>query len=88
MTQQPVTIDQLARLYQARNEANGRMSQALHSKDKAAIAAAKTEATRLNRAYDDAHRAYKRQQKTAQRARLRTTMARFYLDRNETQQTV
>ena len=88
MTQQPVTIDQLARLYQARNEANGRMSQALRSRDKAAIAAAKAEATRLNHAYNDAHRAYKRQQKTAQRARWRTTMARFYLDRNETQQTV
>ena len=86
MTPQPVTIDQLARLYQARNEANGRMSAALRSKDKDAIAAAKAEATRLNHAYDDAHRAYKRQQKTAQRARWRTTMIKFYLDHHEAQQ--
>ena len=83
---QPITIDQLVRLYQARNEANGRMSAALRGKDKAAIATAKAEATRLNHAYDDAYRAYKRQQKTAQRARWRTTMIRFYLDQNEAQQ--
>ena len=43
-------------------------------------------ATRLNHAYDDAHRAYKRQQKTAQRARWRTTMIKFYLDHHEAQQ--
>ena len=86
MDTQPVTTEQLARLYAARNEANGRMSAALRSKDKAAIATAKAEATRLNHAYDDAHRAYKRQQKTAQRARWRTTMIKFYLDHHEAQQ--
>ena len=86
MDAQPVTTEQLARLYAARNEANKRMGQALRSKDKDAIALAKQAASDLNHAYDDARKAYKRQQKTAQRARWRTTMIKFYLDQNETQQ--
>lgn len=68
---QSVTIEQLARLYQVRNEANKRMSQALRAKSD--VAEAKAEAGRLNRAYVDALKVYKRQQKTARNAREKTT---------------
>lgn len=68
---QSVTIEQLARLYQARNMANKRMSQALRAKS--GTVDAKADATRLNRAYDAAKAAYKRQQKTARKAREKTT---------------
>jgi len=68
---QSVTIEQLARLYGARNEANKRMSQALRAKS--GVAEAKAEAGRLNRAYVDALKVYKRQQKTARNAREKTT---------------
>lgn len=64
---QSVTIDQLARLYKARNEANKRMSQALRAKS--GVMDAKAEAGRLNRAYVDSLKAYKLQQKTAMKAR-------------------
>ena len=64
---QSVTIDQLARLYQARNIANKRMSQALRAKS--GVAEAKAEAGRLNRAYVDALKVYKHQQKSAMKAR-------------------
>jgi hypothetical protein len=70
---QSVTIEQLARIYQARNEANKRMSQALRIKS--GMAEAKAEAGRLNRAYVDALKVYKRQQKTARNAREKTTSA-------------
>ena len=80
---QSVSLDQLARLYAARNEANGRMSQALRGRDTTLIRLAKEDATRWNRAYDDARKAYKRQQKAAQRERWRTQMIRFYLDHAE-----
>ena len=83
MNPQPVTLEQLARLYQARNEANGRMSAALRSKDPALIRLAKEDATRWNQAYDDARKAYKRQQKAAQRERWRNTMIKFYMDQME-----
>lgn len=71
MTQasQPVTLDQLARIYRARNEANKRMSQALRTKDKTLVKLATDEASNFNRAYNAAHRQYKRQQKAANRAR-------------------
>lgn len=71
MTQasQPVTLDQLARLYAARNEANKRMSQALRTKDKTLVKLATDEASNFNRAYNAALRQYKRQQKAANRAR-------------------
>ena len=85
MNPQPVTIDQLARLYQARNEANKRMSQAMRSKDAALIRLATAEAGNFNRAYDAAQRAYKRQQKAARRAQWRSTLIRFYLDAQTTQ---
>ena len=77
---QPVTLDQLARLYKARNLANARMSQALRGDDKTLIRLTKEDSARWNKAYDDARRQYKRQQKAERREQLRTTMIRFYLD--------
>lgn len=64
---QSVTIDQLARLYGSRNEANKRMSQALRAKS--GTVDAKADATRLNRAYDAAKAVYKHQQKASMKAR-------------------
>lgn len=81
---QSVSLDQLARLYAARNEANKRMSQALRSKDATLIRLAKEDSARWNRAYDDARKAYKKQQKAERKARLQTTMIRFYLDAQAT----
>ena len=85
MTAEPnqVTLDQLARLYLARNEANKRMSQALRTKDKTLVRLATDEASNFNRAYNAALRQYKRQQKAAARAQWRTTMIRFYIDYQE-----
>lgn len=80
---QTVSIDQLARLYTARNEANKRMSQAMRSKDATLIRLATAEASNFNRAYDAAQRAFKRQQKAERRAQRRSTMIRFYLDVQE-----
>ncbi len=77
---QSVTIEQLARLYQARNEANRRMSQALRTKDEMLVRIATDEASNFNRAYNAALRQYKRQQKAKARAQWRTTMIRFYMD--------
>ena len=84
-TGQPVTLDQLARIYQARNAANKRMSQAMRSKDDVLIRLATAEASNFNRTYDDARRKFKQQQKAARRAELQTTMIRFYLDAQTTQ---
>lgn len=78
-----VTLEQLARLYQARNEANRRMSQALRTKDKTLVKLATDEASNFNRAYNAALRQYKRQQKAKARAQWRTTMIRFYMDCQE-----
>lgn len=80
---QTVTLDQLARLYRARNEANKRMSQALRTKDNTLVRLATDEASNFNRAYNAAMRQYKRQQKAKARAQLRTTMIRFYMDYQE-----
>lgn len=80
---QPVTQEQLARLYHARNEANKRMSQAMRAKDKAVIQLAKQEATNWNKAYDAAFKQYKKQQKKARRDQQRTTLIRWYLDQAE-----
>lgn len=63
-----VTTEQLARLYQGRNEANKRMSQALRGKDRMLIDLATASATIYNRTYALAVRQYKRQQKSASRA--------------------
>lgn len=72
MVNQPVSLEQLARLYQARNDANKRMSQALRSKDKMLIDLATNEATNFNRVYASALRGYKRQKKAASRDKART----------------
>lgn len=77
---QPITTKQLARIYQARNEANKRMSQALRTKDEMLVRIATDEASNFNRAYNAALRQYKRQQKAKARAQWRTTMIRFYMD--------
>lgn len=83
---QEITLDQLARLYRARNDANRRMSQAMRSKDATLIRLAKDDATRWNQAYDDARRAFKRAQKAERKSQLTTTMIRFYLDHHEANQ--
>lgn len=85
MTAEPqtVTLDQLARLYRALNEANKRMSQALRTKDKTLVRLTTDEASNFNRAYNAALRQYKRQQKARARAQWRTTMIRFYMDCQE-----
>ena len=84
--EQVVSTDQLARLYQARNDANKRMSQALRTKDKTLVKLATDEASNFNRAYSAALRQYKRQQKAKTSAQWRTTMIGFYLDYNEANQ--
>ncbi len=81
--EQVVSTDQLARLYQARNDANKRMSQALRTKDKTLVKLATDEASNFNRAYNAALRQHKRQQKAKTKAQLRTTMIKFYLDHQE-----
>ena len=83
MNTQPVTIEQLARLYRAANESNSRLDAARKSGDKLAIAAARESSRVWNTAYDAARRAHKRQQKAARRAELRTTMIKFDLDFRE-----
>lgn len=75
-----ITMEQLARLYQARNEANKRMSQAMRAGDKTVIRLATTEASNFNRAYAAALRGYKRQQKAARKKEMTTTMIKFYMD--------
>lgn len=78
-----ITVEQLARLYQARNEANKRMSQATRAGDKTVIRLATSEATNFNRAYAAALRGYKRQQKAASRSAATTAAIKFYLDKLE-----
>lgn len=80
---QPITTEQLARLYAARNDANKRMSQALRTRDRQLIDLATHEASNFNRAYASALRGYKRQQKANRRAAWRSTMIRFYIDHQE-----
>lgn len=52
----------------------------MRSKDATLTRLATAEASNFNRAYDAAQRAYKRQQKAANRAELRNTMIRLCLD--------
>ena len=85
MNTQPVTLEQLARLYEARNAANKRMSQAMRVGDKTLITLAVQESSSFNKAYDAARKAYKKQQKTKRKADLRTTMIRWYLDQQQDQ---
>lgn len=68
--QQSVTIDQLARLYGARNEANSRLTLAHRAGSKAgSISDARKAARTLNSAYEAALKQYKHQQKAAMKAR-------------------
>lgn len=82
-TTQPVTMDQLAQLYQARNLANSNLAKAMRSKDKARITEARAAASQLNIAYVRLFRRFKRQQKAENRGARRTAMIRFYIDHKE-----
>ncbi len=82
---QPVTLDQLARLYAAANQSNSDLAAAhrIKPRDPDAIERLRQRSKALNSSYDAARRQYKRQQKAAHRAQWRTTMIRFYLDHQE-----
>lgn len=81
----PITLDQLARLFDAANKANSELAAAHRAKprDRDAIERARQRSSALNSAYDAAKRQYKRQKKAKARAQWRTTMIRFYMDRQE-----
>ena len=82
---QPITLEQLARLFDAANQANSELAAAHCAKprNRDAIERARQRSSALNSAYDYARRRYKKQQKAASRAELRNTMIRFYLDAQE-----
>lgn len=85
---QPVTLEQLARLFEAANKANSELSAAHCDKprDPDLIERLRQRSRALNSAYDAARRQYKRQQKAAQKAAMLTTMIGFYLDYKEANQ--
>lgn len=80
-----VTLDQLARLFDAANKANSELAAAHRAKprDRDAIERARQRSSALNSAYDAAKRQYKRQKKAAQKSAMMTTMIGFYLDYKE-----
>ncbi len=82
---QPVTLDQLARLFDAANKANSELAAAHRAKprDRDTVERARQRSSALNSAYDAAKRQYKRQKKAAQRSAMLTTMIGFYLDYKE-----
>lgn len=82
---QPVTLEQLARLFDAANRANSELAAAhrMRPRDRDAIERARQRSSALNSAYDAARRQHKRQQKATRRAEWRTTMIGFYLDYRE-----
>ena len=82
---QPVTLDQLARLFEAANKANSELAAAHRAKprDRDAVERARQRSSALNSAYDAAKRQYKRQKKAAQKSAMMTTMIGFYLDYKE-----
>ena len=82
---QPITLEQLARLFDAANRANSELSAARCAKprDRDAVERARQRSSALNSAYDAARRQHKRQQKATRRAEWRTTMIGFYLDYKE-----
>ena len=80
---QPITAEQLARLYAAANRANSDLDAARRTKDKDLIERMRQRARALNSAYDSAKRQYKRQQKASRRGEWRSTMIRFYIDHQE-----
>lgn len=81
----PITLEQLARLFDAANRANRDLSAAHRAKprDRDAIERARQRSSALNSAYDAAKRQYKRQKKAAQKSAMMTTMIGFYLDYRE-----
>ena len=85
---QPITLEQLARLFDAANRANIELSVAHCAKprDRDLIERLRQRSRALNSAYDAARRQYKRQQKAAQKAAMLTTMIGFYLDHQEANQ--
>lgn len=87
MTQaaQPITTEQLARLYQAANEANSLLSKALNEKprNRDLVEQLRQRSRELNSAYDASRRQFKRQQKAENRASMLTKMIRYYMDHQE-----
>ena len=82
---QPVTLDQLARLFDAANKANSELAAAHRAKprDRDLVERLRQRSRALNSAYDAAKRQYKRQKKAAQKSAMMTTMIGFYLDYKE-----
>lgn len=85
---QPVTLEQLARLFDAANRANSKLASAHRAKprDKDLIERARHRSSALNSAYDAARRQHKRQKNAAQKSAMLTTMIGFYLDYKEANQ--
>ena len=85
---QPITLDHLARLFDAANKANSELSAAHCAKprDRDLIERLRQRSRALNSAYDAARRQHKRQTKAAQRSATLTTMIGFYLDYKEANQ--
>lgn len=79
---QPVTLDQLARLYADRNRANSDLSKAMCAKprDLDLIERLRQRSRALNSAYDADRKKFKRQQKAANKSQMLTTMIKFYMD--------
>ena len=84
-TTERVTLEQLARLFDAARQANRGLDAArrMRPRDPEAVEQALRNSRTLNSAYDAALRQYKRQQKAERRGLWRTTMTRFYLDYRE-----
>jgi hypothetical protein len=85
---QPVTLEQLARLFEAARQANSDLDAARRVKpsDPDAIERLRQRSRALNSAYDAARRQHKRQQKAARKAEMTTTMIKFYMDYAEAMQ--
>lgn len=85
---QPVTLEQLARLFEAARQANSDLDAARKARprDPDAIERLRQRSRALNSAYDAALRQHKRQQKATRRAEWRTAMIGFYLDYREANQ--
>lgn len=85
---QTITLEQLARLFDAANRSNSELAAAHRAKprDKDLIERMRQRSRALNSAYDATRRQYKRQQKAAQKAAMLTTMIGFYLDYKEANQ--
>ena len=81
----PITLDQLARLFDAANRANSELAAAhrMRPRDRDAIERARQRSSALNSAYDAAKRQHKRQKKAAQKSAMLTS---FYLDYKEANQ--